>query len=173
MARRPSGAGQVEAVRELLRNAKTAEELRQAQAVLLPLELGLNLQQTAQAIGRSLAVTCRMRTRLLAICEGSQPAPRSKRALRNHAKLSLEQEASLLDEVLSETQRRGTPQTVSQFKPLIEQRLGRTIALSTLYRMLARHGWHKAPSAPNTGRDGQEAHLRWLKPLPVDPPKNR
>ena len=43
MARSASGAGQREWARELLANAKTAEELRQAQAILLPLELGLRV----------------------------------------------------------------------------------------------------------------------------------
>ena len=37
MARTPSGAEHLQAVRELLRSAKTAEQMRQAQAVLLPL----------------------------------------------------------------------------------------------------------------------------------------
>ncbi|WP_227487902.1 helix-turn-helix domain-containing protein [Acidithiobacillus sp. HP-11] len=49
------------AARELLRSAKTAEELRRAQAVLLPLDLGLSLEQTAQAIGRSVNATCAIR----------------------------------------------------------------------------------------------------------------
>ncbi|MFN7569877.1 MAG: hypothetical protein ACK5TK_00265 [Betaproteobacteria bacterium] len=41
MARPASGNEQIEAARSLLREAKTVEQLRQAQAVLLPLELGL------------------------------------------------------------------------------------------------------------------------------------
>ena len=53
MARTPSGAEHREAARELLRTAKTVEQMRQAQAALLPLELGLSLEQTALAIGRS------------------------------------------------------------------------------------------------------------------------
>ena len=36
----------------------TAAELRAAQAVVLPLELGLSLAQTAKAIGRSVGATC-------------------------------------------------------------------------------------------------------------------
>jgi len=38
MARIPSGVEHLEAARELLRTAKTVEQMRQAQAVLLPLE---------------------------------------------------------------------------------------------------------------------------------------
>lgn len=57
MARKASGADQVASARELLRTTKTADELRTAQTVLLPLELGLSLEQTAKAIGRWLADT--------------------------------------------------------------------------------------------------------------------
>lgn len=41
MARKSSGTDQLVSARELLRTAKTATELRAAQAVLLPLELGM------------------------------------------------------------------------------------------------------------------------------------
>ncbi|SDY85746.1 hypothetical protein SAMN05421754_10269 [Nitrosomonas sp. Nm58] len=47
MARKASGIDQLVLARELLRTAKTAAELRAAQAVLLPLELGISLGETA------------------------------------------------------------------------------------------------------------------------------
>ena len=53
MARKAGGADQLASARELVRTAKTADESRTAQAVVLPLELGLSLAHTAQAIGRS------------------------------------------------------------------------------------------------------------------------
>ncbi|MES2772267.1 MAG: hypothetical protein V4623_11215 [Pseudomonadota bacterium] len=40
MARTPGGLEHIEAARKLLKTARTADELRLAQAVLLPLELG-------------------------------------------------------------------------------------------------------------------------------------
>lgn len=43
MARKASRADQLASARELLRAAKTADELRTAQAMLLPLELGLSV----------------------------------------------------------------------------------------------------------------------------------
>lgn len=63
MARKASGTEQLEVAMERLKKAKTAAELRAAQAIVLPLSLGLSLEQTALAIGRSVGVTCRMRTR--------------------------------------------------------------------------------------------------------------
>ena len=66
MARPARGADHLEWARELLAQAQTVEHLRQAQAVVLPLDFGLSLEQTARAIGRSMPWTCRLRNRLLA-----------------------------------------------------------------------------------------------------------
>jgi len=54
MARVASGKEVLVQAKELLVNASTIEELRQAQAVVLPLELGLSMEQTATAIGTSI-----------------------------------------------------------------------------------------------------------------------
>lgn len=41
--------------------AKTVEQLRQAQAVILPLSYGLSLEQTAGILGISVSWTCKSR----------------------------------------------------------------------------------------------------------------
>lgn len=43
---------------------------------------------------------------------------------------------------------RGGVVVIPSLKPAFEKALGREIALSTLYRVLARHGWRKL--APDT-----------------------
>lgn len=58
MARRTGGADQASPARELLRTEKTAEELGTALAVLLPLDCGLSLAQTAKTIVLSVGTTC-------------------------------------------------------------------------------------------------------------------
>jgi hypothetical protein len=68
MARKTGEADQLASARELLRTAKTADELRTAQAVLLPLEFGLSLAQTGKIIGRSVGVTCTLFLALAAGC---------------------------------------------------------------------------------------------------------
>ena len=147
MARKASGADQVAAAGELLRTAKTADELRTAQAVLLPLELGLSLELTAKAIGRSVGATCNLRTRYCQVARHEREAPRPKRELRNRANATLEREAQILDEVLEGAMRGGVV-VVPPLKEKIAERLGKPVALSTIYRMLARNGWRKL--APDT-----------------------
>jgi transposase len=162
MARKAGGADQVASARELLRMAKTADELRTAQAVLLPLELGLSLEQTAKAIGRSVGATCNLRTRYCKVARHEREAPRPKRALRNRANATLEREAQILDEVLEGAMRGGVV-VVPPLKDQVAERLGKPIALSTIYRMLARNGWRKL--APDTAHPQGNASARedWKK----------
>lgn len=160
MARKPGGTDQLESAKELLRKAKTADELRAAQAIVLPLALGLSLKQTAVAIGRSVGVTCTMRTRSGKALRGEMKVARSKRELRNRAKASLEKESQILDEVLSQAATGGVV-IVPPLKPLVEAKLGKSIGLSTLYLMLSRHGWRKLAPDKSQLKSDPAAQDEW------------
>ena len=165
MARPASGSEHIEAARKLLKTARTADELRLAQSVLLPLELGLSIEQTAQAIGRSSGATCTMRTRFGKVASGLMASPRSKRELRNRANADLQRERQILDEVLTHAASGGVI-VIPQIKPAIEAKLGKTLALSSVYRMLARQGWRKlAPDTQHPQGDPQ-ARQDWKKNSP-------
>ena len=62
MARPFTGQGSLGAARKARDEARTVDELRIALAVLLPLEAGLNLAQTALVLGRSRHAMCALRT---------------------------------------------------------------------------------------------------------------
>lgn len=147
MARRASGVSDLDWARGQLACARSAEALRQAQAVLLPLELGLSLEQTAKAIGRSVSMTCKLRNRRRRELAKEIEPKRRKKDLRNHAHASLEQEAAALDQVLAKAGSGGVV-VIPRLLPAMEKALGKSLNLSTLYRMLARHGWRKI--APDT-----------------------
>lgn len=147
MARSAGGATDLAWAREQIAKARSADELRHAQAILLPLELGLSLEQTALAIGRSVSLTCKLRNRKRRERAKEIPIRKSKRELRNRAVATLAHEAALLDRILTEAGRGGVV-VIPSLKPAFEKALGREIALSTLYRVLARHGWRKL--APDT-----------------------
>ncbi len=65
MSRKARGRDLVEQARELLSKAKTAEALREAQAVVFPLEYGMTMEQTAEAIGVSPGWACQLRNRFM------------------------------------------------------------------------------------------------------------
>ena len=174
MARTASGEQHLQHAMEVIRTTKSADELRAAQALALPLLLGLSIQDTAAAIGRAPGVTCRMRTSYSKVAEQRQAPPRSKRTLRNHAQLELQAEATMLEEVLGAAAQEGAL-VIPRLMPEFERRLGKAVALSTIYRMLARHGWRKlaaaAPPPPppqaepapvSNGKRGAASH--WHKP---------
>ena len=125
-----------------LRTAKTADELRAAQAMVLPLALGHSLKQTAQAIGRSVGVTCSLRIRYCQVARGEREAAPGKHALRNRANVSLKREAQILEQGLKAAACGGGG-IVPALQVKLEKALGKPIALSTIYRMLVRHGWRK------------------------------
>jgi transposase len=166
MARPASGWEHIEAARKLLKTARTADELRLAQAVLLPLDLGLSLEQTAQAIGRSSGATCTMRTRFGKVAAGQVTAPRSKRQLRNRAHADLDRERQILDEVLADAANGGVV-VIPQVKPAIEAKLGKTLALSSVYRMLARQGWRKLAPDTRHPKGDPQAREDWKKNSPA------
>jgi len=64
MSRTASGREVLDRAKACLKEARTIEELRQAQAALLPLEFGLPLPQVAQALGVSSGRVCRLRNHL-------------------------------------------------------------------------------------------------------------
>ena len=141
--------------------AKTIEELRQAQAVVLPLAHGLSIEQTAKAIGRSVAWTCRLRNRFLAgetVGDGQRQRPGGRR----RQNLSIERETEVLAPFLDRAQNGGIL-VVSQIKAELEAALGRTMALSSVYNLLHRHGWRKLAPRKRHPQSDPVAQEAWKK----------
>ena len=90
MARPFTGQSSIEAARQAREAVRTANELRIALAVLLPLEAGLSLAQTAMVLGRSRHTTCALRTDFCARVSGQRAARRKKTELRNRARSNKE-----------------------------------------------------------------------------------
>ena len=141
MARLAGGHKFLEAAVTQAANAKTISELRMAQALLMPLKFGLSLDDTSMALGLSKSWTLRLRQRFGRIQSG-QEQPKTQQGLRNRARMTLEEEAALLAPYL-DLARQGGVIIVSPLKAKLEESLGRSVALSTVYGMLHRHGWRK------------------------------
>jgi len=161
MARPSSGKEVLEKARESLSEARTADELRQAQAVVLPLEFGLSLKQTALVIGRSVRRTSQLRGELIR-AGGDLPVHKSSHGGRRRENMSQEEEALFLAPFLEEAKKGGIL-VVSRIKQALEDRLERKLALASAYNLLHRHGWRKlAPDKRNTKTD-VAAQIEWKK----------
>jgi hypothetical protein len=138
--------------------AKTIEQLRQAQAVAMPLQYDMSLTQTAQAIGISPGWVCRLRNQFIRgeiVDDGGKPT----RGGRRNENFTHEQETELLKPFFNEASVGGIL-VVGEIKPKLEAALGREMGLSTLYKLLHRHNWRKlAPDKhhPKSDPVAQEA----------------
>lgn len=144
--------------------AKTVEQLRQAQAVALPLQFGMSLQQTAQAIGLSKGWVCCLRNRFIA---GKPVGDKGKSARggRRREHFTPEREAELLKPFL-EAAASGGILVVGQIKPRLEAALGQEMALSSVYKLLHRHGWRKITPDKRHPKSDPIAQEDWKKNSP-------
>ena len=134
MARRPHDVkGAADRAREVLRNATDADELRAAQATLLPL-LGLSLEKTAEIVGRDRWWVSRARNRFL---RGELPPTHGG---RRHSLVSLEEELALVKEAIKETNSLlYTKDTVRKvLRKQLDKRSSRPVSESTISELLDR-----------------------------------
>jgi hypothetical protein len=148
MARPATGREFIKTAKERIASAKTVDALRAAQALLLPLEFGLSLEETATVIGLSKSRTGKLRTKFQRIETGAIQI-RTKKELRNHARMSLEEEATFLGRFISQTKDPGGF-PISRLKAELEQYTGRPVSTSTAYQLLRRHGLSKLLQRPRT-----------------------
>jgi transposase len=168
MARVARGHDVLDRAKRSIAEAKTVGELRAAQAVVLPLECGLSLARTADAIGVSVRWVSALRNRYLRIARGEE-APKPGRGGRRRQNLTPDREAEFLAPFL-ESAKAGGVLVAGPIHQALEARLGRKVALSSVYNLLHRHGWRKlAPDKrhPQSDPQAQEAwkknsRRRWL-----------
>ena len=161
MPRPPRGQEDVDRALQSITTATTIEQLRQVQAVLLPLRYGLSLEQTAEAIGVSRGWACRLRNQFIA---GKVVGDKGKavRGGRRRENFSHEREAELLKPFL-ELASNGGILVVGQIKPQLEAALGRTMALSSVYKLLHRHNWRKLAPDKRHPQSDPVAQDDWKK----------
>jgi len=136
--RLPVPEGLAEKLKQKLRRAGSAQELRQALSVWLRLSLGLSAQQIAIALGYAPNYVRRVQRRFLREVEAAPAGP--GRGGRRHSLLTREQEYALLRRLRLE----AFPSGVLEYRAIhraVEQEAGRKVAPSIVTRMLTRHGW--------------------------------
>jgi transposase len=124
-----------------LPKAKTIESLRKFQPVVLPLEYGLTLEQTAQVTGVSVGWVSQLRNRFIQE-GGSFDDERPRRGGRYRQNMNREEEERFLAPFISKASSGGIL-VVSEIKEALDRILGRKVALSSVYNLLHRHNWRK------------------------------
>lgn len=156
--------------RRAIASAQTVEQLRQAQAVVLPLDYGLSLADTAQAIGVSPGWACQLRRRFIhGQIAGAADAPTA--GGRKRQNMSLQDERAFLAPFLEQAATGGVL-VVGQIKAALDQRLGRKVALASAYNLLHRHGWRKLAPDKCHPQSDPAAQEQWKKNSPKRLPKS-
>jgi len=157
MARRAGGHQFLEKAKELLVSAKTAKEVRQAQAVILPLEFNMSLEQTSAITGISRNWVNQLRNEFI---HASGIVQRNKsHGGRRRENMSPTEESLFLAPFI-ENARDGGILVVSEIKDALQAKLGRTVALASVYNLLHRNAWRKlVPDKhhPKSDPEAQEA----------------
>jgi hypothetical protein len=167
MSRPASGDEQILMnARQAIASAQTLEQLRQAQAVVLPLDYGMSLADTAQVIGVSRGWACQLRRRFIHGQKAGAPdAPTA--GGRKHQNMSLQEEREFLAPFLQFAAGGGVL-VVGQIKAALDKCLGRAVALASVYNLLHRHHWRQLapdkrhpksdPLAQNGGKTPRNTH---------------
>lgn len=170
MARTARGREVLHKAIELLSKARTADELRQAQAVVLPLELGLSLERTAVIIGVSKGWASRLRAQFIhsggVRAKNKRPHGGRRRENMNH-----EEEVAFLAPFFEKASKGGIL-VVGEIKHALDTRLGRSTALASTYNLLHRHGWRKLAPDRRHPKADYEAQEAWKKNSPTSSPKS-
>ncbi len=158
----------LEAARLAIAGAHTVEQLRQAQAVVLPLDYGLSLQQAAQVIGVSASWVCQLRRRFIkGHIAGSDEVP--KRGGRHRQNMTEQEEKEFLAPFLSQAASGGVL-VVGQVKAALDKKLGRAVALTSAYNLLHRHDWRKLAPDKRHPQSDPQAQQEWKKNSPKSSP---
>jgi transposase len=140
-----------------LKRAQSHSEYQRIQCVLIRATLGSSAAEIAQLLGWSTATVHVIHSRWAK--EGEAIFELRGRGGRHHQHLDAEQEAQVLMPFMAQAAAGGMLK-VAQIQRAYEERIGKSVAPSTIYRMLERHGWRKVvprPRHPKTNRAGQAA----------------
>jgi transposase len=135
-------------------------DLRHFLCVWLRAEQGLNALEIARAVGCH-EVTVRIVQRDF-ITRGTEAFGGDKRGGRRRCLMTLEEEKDFLDGFV-EAASEASLLVVNEIKLALEEKLGRKVHKTTVYRMMKRHKWRKIKPRPSHPKQDKEAATAFKK----------
>ena len=129
---------EIQRAKQLRDQATTVAEYRKALSVILPAELSIDADLTAELLGTSRRTVFRDRGSI----RSKDDTPKNLWGGRRHCAMTLEEERDFLAQWIGKATIGGVL-TVPPIHAALVKRLGRDIPMSTTYRLLARHNWRK------------------------------
>jgi transposase len=153
-----------------LKRVGSHAEYQRIQCVLMRATLGSSAAQIAELLGWSTATVHVVHSRWAK--EGDAIFELRARGGRHHQHLSPEQEKQLLAPFVERAQAGGML-TVAEIQQAYQDRLGKEVAPSTVYRLLDRHGWRKVVPRPRHPKADVAAQAAFKKTAPHGTPRGR
>ena len=141
---------------QFVQQAKTARELRTGLSVLIPKRCAATNATTGQLLGIGVATVVRMQRQIRDQVAGSAKVKGTWGGRRRQL-MTFEEEQAFLEPwvAIAET---GGVLVVPPIHKALEEKIGRKIPASTIYRLLARHGWRKV--TPDTCHPKKDAEAQ-------------
>lgn len=136
----PFPAGTTERMKQLLTAATSLSEYRRIQSIYFRAKYGYSAVQIADMVGLKIQTVRNLHAAYLK--DGEVVLQLTGKGGRYHSNLSLQEEDALLSAFEVDGQL-GDIVQVGQLHRAYEQRVGRSVPSSTVYRLLHRHGWRK------------------------------
>lgn len=155
---------------ERLKKAGSHAEYQRIQCVLIRATLGSSAAQIAQLLGWSTATVHVLHSRWAR--QGDAIFDLRGRGGRRRQHLSCEQEQRLLAPFAQRAEDGGML-TVAQIQHAYQERVGKTVAPSTVYRLLDRHGWRKVVPRPRHPKADVAAQAAFKKTSSSGTPRGR
>ena len=149
--------------RKVVAQATNVQELRAAQAVLLPAMMGATLSETAILLGVGRATVARLQAGFRQSPKpGATSGKRRNWGGRRNALLTVEEEEEFLAPWLEQA-RAGGMLVVSPLRAALAQQLRKSVKASVVYRLLARHGWRKVAPDTRHPKSDPQVQEEWKK----------
>lgn len=150
----------INALAERLKKAKCRPEFQRIQCVLIRATLGSSAAEIALLLGWSTPTVHVIHSRWAK--EGDAIFDLKAKGGRRNEYLTLEEEAEFLCPFLDKAKAGGIL-NVNEIKKAFEDRVGRRVAKSTVYRMLERHDWRKVAPRPRHPKADPAAQAAFRK----------
>lgn len=160
----------VAALAERLKTATSRSEYQRIQCVLIRVTLGSTAAEIAQLLGWSTATVHVIHSRWAK--EGDAIFDLRARGGRRHQNLSAAQEVEVLAPFIAQAEVGGMLKVV-EIQQAYEERIGKTVAPSTIYRLLERHGWRKVVPRPRHPKADVAAQTAFKKTSKITAPRGR
>ncbi|MBI5787314.1 MAG: helix-turn-helix domain-containing protein [Candidatus Schekmanbacteria bacterium] len=142
--RKSSPPGTTERLEQLLSTCNSDAERRRIQAVYLRAKYGFEIEQIAQMTGLKTQTVRNIHS--LFLKKGEVALKLSGKGGRRNFHLDLKKEAAFLFGFEAEAKTGGIE--VSRIHIAYQKKVGKTLPLSTIYRMLHKYGWRRFAYRP-------------------------